>query len=45
MNHLKKHWPTYAAGAAGLVIGSLTVVGVKTKNFVLGPTAKRLLEK
>lgn len=49
MEHLKKNWVTYAVGAGalvgGVVIGGLTVVGTKAKDFILGPGAKRLGEK
>jgi hypothetical protein len=44
MNHLKKHWMTYAAGIGGFTIGAITIVGVKAKNFILGPNGKRLGE-
>lgn len=44
MNHLKKHWPTYLTGVVAFSAGALTVAGVKAKNFILGPSAKRLGE-
>lgn len=35
--------PTLCVGG-GLLIGSLTVAGTKTKNLILGPGGKRLGE-